>query len=156
MKMYIPEIGDRIRLVEDWQFNLINEYRNQSLWKFFESETAAVSEQRGKMEDRLHELERKFGYTYSNIPNMLTDDEQREYRDLRGRLRETQYRYANAEVMLPAGCELSVDRIYIRKGLGDWSSITFYLQSHPHTGFKRKPRFWVKLSDCNQIEFDRA
>lgn len=156
MKMYIPEIGDRIRLVDDWRFNLINEHRNESLWKFFESETAGVGEARKKMEDRLHELERKFGYTYSNIPRVLTPDEQGEYRDLKDKLHNVRFMYANTEVTLPAGCELSIDRIYIRKGAGDWSSITFFLQSHPYRGFKRKPRFWVKLSDCNQIEFERA
>jgi hypothetical protein len=156
MKMYIPEISDRIRLVDEWRFTLINEYRNESLWKFFESETAAVGEKRKKMEDRKHELERKFGYTYSNIPIVLTADEQHEYRSITEQLRGTQYHYAQTEVALPAGCELSVDRIYIRKGAGEWSSITFYLQSHPHTGFKRKPRFWAKLSDCNHIEFERA
>jgi len=64
---------------------------------------------------------------------------------------------------LPAGTVLTVDRIYIRKGLGEFSSLSFNLVSWPkdaplpensRSAIKgKKPRFWAKLEDCNNIEF---
>lgn len=48
--------------------------------------------------------------------------------------------------MLPAGTKLTVDRIYIRAGGEDFSSLTF------RTVYKgKKVRFWVKLVDANTI-----
>jgi len=69
-------------------------------------------------------------------------------------------------VTLPAGTVLSVDRIYIRKGKGDYSSITFYAKGFkeitkradsmkPEKMKKQKAlRFWATLSDCNKLKFD--
>jgi hypothetical protein len=51
-------------------------------------------------------------------------------------------------VTLPAGTVLQVDRIYIRKGNEEFSSLTFRVVG------KRNQRFWAKLSDVNQIECD--
>tara|TARA_B100000745_G_scaffold300572_1_gene255428 strand:- start:5709 stop:6068 length:360 start_codon:yes stop_codon:yes gene_type:complete len=64
--------------------------------------------------------------------------------------------FETADVTLPAGSLLKVDRIYIRKGADRFSSITFYAYpaSEAHRQ-KRKSlgRFWVKLQDVNQINF---
>jgi len=38
MKMYIPSIGDQIRLLADWNFNLQNESRNSTLWEIVTGE----------------------------------------------------------------------------------------------------------------------
>ena len=75
MKLYVPEIGDRLRLIKDWTFNLYNERRNSSLRTHFGLET-----------------------TWS--------------------------RNDYAEVTIPAGTVLKVDRIYIRKGMEGYSSIS--------------------------------
>jgi hypothetical protein len=40
-----------------------------------------------------------------------------------------------------------VDRIYIRKGAADYSSITFRIHGDPFD----KKRFWAKLADVNNI-----
>lgn len=62
-------------------------------------------------------------------------------------------------VVIPAGSELGVDRVYIRRGAGDFSSITFNL----HKGstivlngdaIKTFGRFWAKLSDVNQMKVE--
>lgn len=53
---------------------------------------------------------------------------------------------------LPPKTILKIDRIYIRKGNSDYSSITFWAK---HPAIKNKQRFWVKLEDANNIEFDR-
>jgi hypothetical protein len=63
-----------------------------------------------------------------------------------------------------------VDRIYIRKGNKEYSSITFLWkgealpskmeQYKPGGEFYKIPRipirFWAKLSDVNNIEFDKV
>ena len=66
-------------------------------------------------------------------------------------------------VTIPAGSILKVDRIYIRKGAKDFSSITFYVRglgeiTRTENWTNRKTtrkslRFWAKLADCNTIEF---
>ena len=60
-------------------------------------------------------------------------------------------------ITLPAGTVLRVDRIYIRKGKSEWDSITFVVQSHPTIagkGFAGAGRFWAKLADVNEIQFE--
>lgn len=61
----------------------------------------------------------------------------------------------NYIVTIPKDTILGVDRIYIRKGVSAYSSITFTI---PKVLNKKNPfagtRFWVKLSDVNKIEFD--
>jgi hypothetical protein len=135
MKLYIPNLGDQLRLVSDWTFLLYNEGRNESLMEF------------------------------------LKDN------------RETEYatRMTGLPVTIPAGNILKVDRIYIRKGQEEFNSMTFLwkdmsipgrteertgsrfdsLFAKAPTKFKytkkipKKPvRFWVKMDDANQIEFD--
>jgi hypothetical protein len=68
------------------------------------------------------------------------------------------------EVTFPAGTVLAVDRIYIRKGSSDYSSITFYAKGLGESELKNRwsgkttkwkvQRFWAKLQDCNNIEFE--
>lgn len=76
------------------------------------------------------------------------------------------YDYYNwkAEYTLPAGSILTLDRIYIRKGVSDFSSLSFNLNRksvnpdfsmfakniHTQPG---RCRFWAKLEDVNKIEF---
>ena len=48
-----------------------------------------------------------------------------------------------------AGTALTVDRIYIRKGAKDYSSVTFKTKVNG-----RVIRFFARLSDVNKIEFE--
>lgn len=100
MKLYVPDIGDRLKLIEDWSFELHYEYRNQTMFASLKKD-------------------------FNNQPISVT---------------------------IPKGSILKVDRIYIRKGSGyeNFSSITFRFESE---GFK-KARFWAKLKDCNNIQFE--
>ena len=113
MKLYVPEIGDRLELTTDWSFKLHFESRNKKL------------------------LER-FGHTFA----------------------WSQKSSDGLDVTLRKGVVLKVDRVYIRQGMEDFSSITFYAEfpgEPTKTGAFGKPdsaRFWAKLSDCNKIEFD--
>lgn len=58
------------------------------------------------------------------------------------------------EMDLPKGTVLTIDRIYIRKGASDYSSITFKIKKCIIPDFEGK-RFWAKLSDCNTIKFEK-
>lgn len=66
--------------------------------------------------------------------------------------------WKHAPATIKYGATLTVDRIYIRKGAGDYSSLTFWLgkgavvtyQGTKYTSTKRI-RFWAKLADVNKI-----
>lgn len=58
---------------------------------------------------------------------------------------------ATMNVILPAETILIVDRIYIRKNLKKFDSVTFRLKSCDILKIKNK-RFWAKLDDVNKIE----
>lgn len=103
-QMYIPEIGNVIKLEKDWKFTLYCEYRNEKLFE-------AISKEK---------------YNYR-------EDGQ------------------DIEVTLPKGATLTIDRIYIRQGLSNYSSLSFYLDC-PAISDKRL-RFWAKLVDVNNIMF---
>lgn len=55
-------------------------------------------------------------------------------------------------VILIAGTQLSVDRIYVRRNKTDYDSITFRL-INKRKGYSGSVRFWVNLEDANNIEF---
>ena len=63
---------------------------------------------------------------------------------------------------LPKGLVLKVDRVYIRKGLSQYSSISFTVPKPKNKKEKLEmplneiwsgARFWVKLHECNGVEF---
>lgn len=58
--------------------------------------------------------------------------------------------YQSSKVVLPSGTILKVDRIYIRKGRANFSSVTFWAKLPSE---KNSVRFWAKLSDVNNIEY---
>lgn len=153
MKLYIPEIGDHLRLTADWAFNLQDEYRNKSLWDLLDCEHSQENLNHVKSQevfrDELNRLEAKMypGNVYWGSVDPADFNRRLELYDI---LRNQ----VTVPVMLPAGSVLSIDRIFIRKGANDWSSLTFFLKEHPTLSFKKKPRFWVKLLDCNKIEFE--
>lgn len=121
--------------------------------------------------------------TSFNIPDIgdeiiLTEDwtfplhaEQRN-KSLFDRLGETEINlYRNSYrklVTIPTGTILRVDRIFIRKNMSDYSSLTFFIIDSPDEDLKPKDlssnkittfsigkvvRFWAKLDDCNKIKF---
>ena len=50
------------------------------------------------------------------------------------------------QITIPAGHTLSVDRVYIRKGVGSYDSVSFRLLKG---GSMKAGRFWVKLPEVN-------
>lgn len=55
---------------------------------------------------------------------------------------------------LKAGTSLVVDRVFIRNGMSDFSSISF-IRKADKASKTPKARFWAKLEDVNEMEFER-
>lgn len=134
MKLFIPEIGDELTLVQDWHFETICEHRNDSL---FEASEVPPEQRWEKLSDRSRWNHYRDGYDH--------------YRPLR------------ANFVLPKDTVLKVDRVYIRKGNEDFSSITFIIVNGPdkrvvskkNKGLAPKAvRFWVKLQETRNIEIE--
>ncbi len=158
MKLYVPEIGDHFQLTADWSFSLYNEHRNKSLWELYDCDNNLEIQKQKAENDRvraeINTLESKMyprgrGGYYQHHANIDPIDLAK-----RAELYDKLHKLFVSTVTIPAGSVLAVDRIFIRKGMDDWSSLTFYLKELPGVSFKKKPRFWAKLSDCNNIMFD--
>lgn len=108
---FLPEIGTKLRLSEDWEFDLYPERRND---KFFPQIGLNIS--------------------------------------VWGPRREP-YR-----VKVLRDSMLTVDRIYIRKGAKDYSSVTFYIRKGAKVEYNgglyimKGARFWAKLHDVNTLK----
>lgn len=182
MKFYVPEIGDHIRLTKDWEFELHPEGRNEQLGALFNHRLW-----HGWIDNDLIDAEPNQSYTV-NYPDESKfrswfGNWYREYRDActkaeqesesyqaylkaweEWRAKATSIAKPTLKVTLPAGTVLAVDRIYIRKGASDFSSITFFAKQLGEVEIKNRwsgkskkvkaLRFWAKLSDCNTIEFE--
>lgn len=139
-KFYIPDIGEEIKLDKDWTFALYDESRNSGLVKLVWPEHEEMA--KAEFEKNKIEYEKKHNHSYGDF----------EYGNY-------YYNFSGQRcknVTLNAGTILKVDRIYIRKGKSDYSSITFVLTKTTQFKTKNKPRFWVKLDDVNKIEFSSA
>lgn len=185
-KFYVPELGDKITLAEPFTFNLHAENRNSDLISAFGHYIAGYklivnSEDLPPMRD----ADLTVNYPDSSDPKFqnwlgrfdcdaynkackeaeeAVPERAKYYEDFRNHQEESRkIGKPSIEVTLPAGTELTIDRIYIRKGSLDFSSITFRTTSlgrtdvrhRWRTGTKSKKslRFWVKLQECNTIVF---
>ena len=60
---------------------------------------------------------------------------------------------------LPVGTQLSVSRVYIRRGASEYSSVSFTINFEKFSktldkNVKIKGRFWAKLDDVNKLNVD--
>lgn len=195
MQLYVPEIGDEIRLTQAWEFDLHAEPRNEQLAAVFGHYLKDYSNRVWIDETILPKL-RKPDY-HVNYP----DRNDSKFRKFFGGFDHQAYDHAceaarlacpeyvqyqkdfdawyaqsrelgkpTLRVILTEGTLLKIDRIYIRKGASDFSSITFYakgldevtihgshwsLDNKKATKYKAQ-RFWAKLVDCNKIQFNRV
>lgn len=123
-KLYIPKLGDVLTLAEDWEFMLMDEYRNTSLAGLMD-----ITEFRGEGElvklpkgaklklDRIYI--RKGQGSYDSVTFFLVGEK------VSGKTIERHWRNANGD-----------------KGV--------YVQKIPARGV----RFWVRLEDANKIVFE--
>lgn len=157
-QLYIPDLGDKIVLTEDWTFPIYSESRNDN---FIESvmETPymsreLVTEEVNKIMKYTSDVER-FEYIFRELIGVYFEKNVKVY----NRKKFKYYSYEadisgeyldmiRPNITIPSGTVLYVDRIYIRKGSEDFSSITFRVEKFPD---KKNHRFWVKLHDSRSI-----
>lgn len=171
MKLYVPEIGDMIKLTEDWTFDLYRESRNDSLWKekatrenIQDPDPTPEKELEAKIkgiEDRCTYVENVNAYSYigRRVKTYGSIEDRDNHHVFIDKLNQLRRRPSWAVVTLPKDTVLKVDRIYIRKGISEYSSITFYIWNEPGpvpAKPKKKARFWAKLYDCNNIHFEKV
>lgn len=120
MRVFIPELGTVLTLAEDWTFKLINEQRNASLAKVTGTENPDYYFPWGTKENPIDEGSWNSRRRIPIDPGSYT---------------------------FPAGTSLEVDRIYVRKGNEEFSSVTFKTRVKG-----RQIRFFAKLDDINRME----
>jgi len=132
MRITIPDIGTKLELTKKWVFNIYPESRNKKLYT-------------------------KLGYQVGVFKDNNTKYFFIKPENVKPYIKGSQFLHTDCSDMVhkTLSCELGigviliVDRIYIRKGMEDFSSITFKIEG----GKYDKCRFWVKLKYVNQIEF---
>ena len=147
MRMFVPEIGTRITLDADWSFTLHDERRNETVFKMMTvGQEGVISDMRLQAARRMSEAMRE---------TALAGEEYQTYLARRAAMISAADSSVSLTVTLPAGTVLTVDRIYIRRGVSEYSSLTFNLISttHPALNVRGRKRFWAKLEDVNRIEF---
>lgn len=149
-KLNIPNLGTVLILTEDWEFNLYFEDRNQSLLDDY----GYIKKFRWREEKKLKPADFKSG----KIPQEVEYEDALTEEQLKVAYKS--YRATNAfdnpfiKITLPTGTQLSVERIYIRKGAEAFNSVTFRTTKNcPDLKYRNK-RFWVKLRDANKIVAD--
>lgn len=150
IRLFVPEIGTKITLAEDWSFSLYCERRNEALLDATNHRT----------------LSNNINCGYYSFYN-LKDKEKEFIKEMGWHLEPSvcaRYDDCYNIVTLPMGTILTVDRIYVRKGSSDFSSISFNVDKKSIeknfsdfatrvAGSKGRCRFWAKLKDCNKIHF---
>jgi hypothetical protein len=148
MKLNIPDIGDIITLESEWTFMLHPEARNNRLAKFYGFEHTSHGEQYWSTVEGMNAMHviyescklDKVGklFDYSKYQTMIVSYIKCNPDKINGAFKVT----------LPAKTELGVDRVYIRKGARDFSSLSFIIKNGKFKG----ARFWAKLQDVNCID----
>jgi hypothetical protein len=165
--LYIPEIGDRITLAEDWTFPLHREHRNAALWDILSGDDDPVImanlQRREALDAEMSAImqrgtvvrsDRSLGPVSPYRQPIMRQEDLPRYNALSEERRALLDVEASIAVTLPAGTELAVDRVYIRKGISDYSSLSFNLTATPDpliSAVRGRKRFWAKLADCNRI-----
>ena len=136
MRVFIPEIGTKLTLKKSWTFTVKNERRNSSFIKLvMDREVEYFGWPLGATHyDTIHYTQCVYenGQKVREVPG-----ESKLYRPIKRSVAWT----------LPKGTELIVDRIYVRQGNADFSSVTFKMKVG-----KRVARFFAKLDEVNQME----
>ena len=176
MTLHLPDIGDRLRLTADWTFQLHQESRNHEF-----AVALGCMAVDSPWDALMHRIGMVTGKNYYQTRPFPESERYYFERDLSTRLHGSRramlareelsdFDRGTLELMdafrldatIPAGVELTVDRVYIRKGAKDYSSMSFLvtdaapfgdrLAPVAKRGFKNAHRFWAKLSDCRAMD----
>lgn len=171
MKYRIPEIGDNVRLAAPWTFTLGCEDRNETMYKLLPKRyevpdwiqntdwrTGKHWENRkvqvpgkpkghviGFVKGRRAKTPLWLGVFRHKIELFCKCGDG--HGNVTGARYTLSYEAEDNLLTLPAGEELSVDRVYIRQGAADFSSVSF---RYP----EKKARFFVSLADALTMDFE--
>lgn len=158
MNLFIPEVGTTLKLSEDWTFTLAFQYRNES---FVQAAIGGMF----NVPPELRVFHRHYSEKDKSIIFALKDTEYKDQAVIRTSDFPKDYPVVQhnhldgVRFTLTKGTELKIDRIYVRKGKSDYSSLTFNVvnTTHPFLVDKKgkkkgKLRFWATLDDVNQIQ----
>lgn len=140
-KLNIPSLGDKFKLAQDWVATIQCESRNYAFvladQKISRADWLATGEALRKVYD---------------IPPTGSLYGERELKvDVDGTNYYLWHPYT-IDVVIPAGTELIIDRLYIRKGCTDFDSVTFRIKKAK--GVRLHGRFWVQLANANEIVYE--
>jgi hypothetical protein len=172
MRLWIPDIGDKLRLTEDWTFTLWHAGRNGAIWQALDLDkhpiAIAAAKTRADLWERIKVSEKQMVRKRSTQPWMgfiyewPTPELEAESKELRASFDALSE--VSIPVTFPKSTELTVDRVYIRKGASEFSSLTFFIGDSPMKELmpvkkggswpSGQRRFWAKLADVNRIEFE--
>ena len=128
MKLSIPTIGTRLTLTKAWSFKLHDDYRNEKFWRALHG--APVRQPYYYGWDQV-------SHSYLNSPTPTT---------VCTSLGE--HKAPPVKTVLPKGTTLSIDRLYVRKGLKDFDSISFRIVKEGNSPIP-SGRFWAHIDDIN-------
>lgn len=175
-KMYIPEIGDLLKLTTAWHFTLHKERRNDDVWEALDCDShpslLPITQERDRLHKEIGEIRdrmtmRHYGSGPFRGSRMVFASSQDDTDFHAAQERLIELHHPTCPVEFPRKTVLRVDRIYIRKGNEDFSSVSFFVAGSPlpalqPTEFKKKVgsrgrrRFWAKLVDVNTMQFDQV
>ena len=152
-KFHVPEIGTKLRLTEDWTFSWFWERRNIDLLMALE-EKNLIDE--SKFQPTKIEVISYYWKQYAAIQKYFD-----KYFSVRWNHSNPRQGYVWPQgnpycymMTYPKDSIIIIDRYYIKKGNSDFSSVTFRTEKLNYPGFRKKPRFWVKLQDANNINYE--
>ena len=126
MKLFIPACGDRLTLISPWTFRLFLEHRN---------------------------------IKFAEVQNLLTEEEKKKISYNGITVSGSYDKYKIVPVTLQTETIIECDRVYIRQNSkaklheeNDYDSVTWKVIKDNKPA--KKQRFWVKLCDCNTIEYE--
>jgi hypothetical protein len=127
MRLFIPKLGEKLTLADDWTFALHWEYRNTDFIERVDGRAQAYKQEHDAYWEsgRNPLLEPKRPHPSKVFPQPFT---------------------------LPRGTVVTIDRIYIRKNADDYNSVTFRVKKGDCPDATIYGRFWVKLDDANKME----
>lgn len=145
-KFFVPSLGTLMFLAEPWEFKLYFEGRNAGLLKAILPTLTSNWWYLGLGADDFED---------GVVPDQIEWEKAMTEEELSTAYKS--YQATNKEdnpfvrVTLPVGTQLSVDRIYIKRGGESFNSITFRTTKICPDKKLASKRFWVKLRDANEI-----
>jgi hypothetical protein len=154
MKLFIPELGTKLKLTKNWSVSIMNESRNYSILDAFTGSNNKlirkverikynVCDWQGVKANPLFSPRHCYGMSFEEAVKF--------YNENRHLLLTREEKIKNwgvyKDIIIPSGAILEVDRIYIRQGNLQCSSVTFKWRKD-----KKVLRFWANLEDVNKIE----